>query len=129
MTKAQVLGIVQSVLTAVGGFLVAKGITDSATITTGVGVVLGLVGMIWSFVDKTADVSTTEETLRQAGAFIGGLFIAQGKLSVVQLNTWLGLISALVPVILSFIAKGTPTTPPSSSTGGSTSPTTTTGTK
>lgn len=112
MTQAQVLGIAQSVLTALGGFLVAKGITDSATITTGIGVVSGLVGLIWAFKDKTADVSTTEETIRQVGAFVGGLFIAQGKLSIAQLNTWLGLISALVPVVLSFIAKGTPIVTP-----------------
>lgn len=111
MTQAQVLGIAQSVLTAIGGLLIAKGITDSVTVTTGIGVVSALVGMIWAFKDKTADISSTEETIRQVGAFVGGIFIAQGKFSVEQLNTWLGLVSALVPVVLSFIAKGTPATP------------------
>lgn len=123
MTQAQVLGIVQSVLTAVGGLLVAKGITDSATITTGIGVASALIGMIWAFKDKTADVTSTEETIRQVGAFVGGIFIAQGKFSADQLNTWLGLVSALVPVVLSFIAKGTPTTtvtPPTTTTTTST---------
>lgn len=109
MTKAQVLGLIQSLLSAVGGFLVIKGLPDG-TLTTGVGVVMGLVGLVWSFFDKSATVSSIEEGLRQVGAFVGGIFIAKGKLSVDQLNTWLGLITTLVPLILSFFAKS-PTSP------------------
>lgn len=125
LTQSQVFGIIQSVLSALGGFLVAKGITDNVTVTTGIGVISGLVGMIWAFVDKTADVTTVEETLRQAGSFVGGIFIAKGKLSADELNTWLGLISTLVPVILSFIAK-TPAAPGTTTVTTPTSTTTTT---
>lgn len=111
LSKGQVIGIIQSVATALGGFLVAKGITDNATVTTGVGILVALAGMVWTFIDKTVDVTAVEETLRQAGSFVGGIFIGKGKLSVDELNTWLGLISTLVPVILSFIAKAPATTP------------------
>lgn len=126
MTQSQVLGIIQSVLSAVGGFLVAKGVTDSVTTTTGIGALIGLIGMVWAFVDKTATATSTEEALKQAGSFIGGLFIAQGKLSIDQLNTWLGLLSALVPTVLSIISRGTSATTTTTSSTITTTPTSTT---
>jgi hypothetical protein len=52
LTKEQVLGIVRHVLTFAGGFVVAKGVADEATVATIIGSVCTLVGAIWSIVAK-----------------------------------------------------------------------------
>jgi hypothetical protein len=52
MSKERVLGIIRHTLTFVGGFLVMKGLADEVMVTEVVGSVVGLVGVIWSIVDK-----------------------------------------------------------------------------
>jgi predicted MFS family arabinose efflux permease len=52
MNKDQVEGIVRALGTAIGGFLVGKGIVDAATATSVVGALVILVGAVWSFVSN-----------------------------------------------------------------------------
>lgn len=52
MTKEQVVGVIRHVITFVGGILVVKGILDEAMVQEVLGGVLGLVGTVWSIVDK-----------------------------------------------------------------------------
>lgn len=52
MTKEQVVGVIRHVITFVGGILVVKGILDDAMVQEVLGGVLGLVGTVWSIVDK-----------------------------------------------------------------------------
>lgn len=100
MKKEDILSIIRHILSAVGGFLVIKGI-DSGMIATGSGILLGLISVVWSVVDKTATVSAVEGALRQVATFIGGIFIAKGKLDPTQLDSYLGLLTAIIPFILS----------------------------
>lgn len=48
MTSDQITGILRAILTAIGGYFVAKGLVDQATATAIVGAVLTLVGAAWS---------------------------------------------------------------------------------
>jgi len=50
MTREQILGIVRHTLTFIGGVLVAKGLTNDATITELIGSIMTLVGAVWSVV-------------------------------------------------------------------------------
>jgi hypothetical protein len=52
MTKEQVLGVVRHGLTFIGGILVTKGLIDEGTSTEIIGVVIGLVGTIWSIISN-----------------------------------------------------------------------------
>ena len=52
MTKEQVVGVIRHLITFVGGILVVKGILDEAMVQEVLGGVLGLVGTVWSIVDK-----------------------------------------------------------------------------
>jgi len=52
MTKEQVFGIVRHVITFAGGILVVKGIVDDAMVQEVIGGVLGLLGTVWSIVEK-----------------------------------------------------------------------------
>lgn len=57
LTKEQIFGILRHILTTAGGALVAKGAIDEATLMEGVGAVVTLVGVAWSFwVKKNAAV-------------------------------------------------------------------------
>lgn len=52
MTKEQVVGVIRHVITFVGGILVVKGILEEAMVQEVLGGVLGLLGTVWSIVDK-----------------------------------------------------------------------------
>jgi hypothetical protein len=48
MTADQITGILRAILTAVGGYLVGKGIVDQATATEIIGAVVTIGGALWS---------------------------------------------------------------------------------
>lgn len=52
MSKTKVLGIVRHVLTFAGGFAVAQGYADEATVQQVVAGLAALVGVVWSVLDK-----------------------------------------------------------------------------
>lgn len=53
MNAAQWLGIIRHVLTFAGGFVVAKGWADDATVQTIIGALVTVAGGIWSALDQT----------------------------------------------------------------------------
>lgn len=52
MNKQITLGLIRHVLTAVGGFLIAKGWIGEEILTEVVGAIVTLTGGIWSVIDK-----------------------------------------------------------------------------
>jgi hypothetical protein len=52
MTREIYLGLARHILTALGGFLVARGSVDADTMNTGVGAAITLGGVVWSVIDK-----------------------------------------------------------------------------
>lgn len=52
MNKDQIIGIVRHVLTFGGGFLVAKGVTDAASLNEIIGGLITVIGGIWSILAK-----------------------------------------------------------------------------
>jgi hypothetical protein len=52
MNQDQILGIVRHVLTFGGGYLVAKGIVDEATMLNVVGAAVTIIGAVWSIAQK-----------------------------------------------------------------------------
>lgn len=46
------LGLARHILTALGGYLVARGTLDAATVEAGVGAAVTLGGVAWSILDK-----------------------------------------------------------------------------
>lgn len=66
MDKEYVTGLVRHSLTAVGGFLVARGYTDSGTVEAVIGGAAALVGLVWSMAHKKAIVAAKDQV--QPGA-------------------------------------------------------------
>jgi hypothetical protein len=50
--KDQILGLVRHILTFGGGFVVAKGLVDEATLTEVVGALMTVIGSVWSVASK-----------------------------------------------------------------------------
>ena len=50
----EILGLIRHALTLVGGYVIAKGYTDDATVTTIIGSAVALIGAVWSVVEKRA---------------------------------------------------------------------------
>lgn len=100
MKREDFLSLVRHIMSAAGGFLVIKGI-DNNLILQGSGLVIAIISMIWSFKDKVATIDGVQGVLRQIATFVGGIFIAKGKLSITALDSYLGIISAFIPFILS----------------------------
>ena len=52
MNRDMWLGLIRHLLTAVGGFFVAKGTVDADTMNTAIGAGVTLGGAVWSVIDK-----------------------------------------------------------------------------
>jgi hypothetical protein len=50
--KDQLSGLIRHALTAVGGFIVAKGLVEDSLIQDAIGAIMTLVGIIWSVAAK-----------------------------------------------------------------------------
>lgn len=52
-----VAGIIRHVLTAAGGYLVAKGIIDEGALVEAVGAIVTIAGLVWSIFQKQGKAS------------------------------------------------------------------------
>lgn len=52
MNGEQIAGIVRAVISAVGGYLIGKGIVDAATVTAVAGAAATIAAAVWSVVSK-----------------------------------------------------------------------------
>jgi hypothetical protein len=52
LSREQIEGIIRHTLTAVGGFLITKGILDENLVMDITGAAITLTGIIWSIIDK-----------------------------------------------------------------------------
>lgn len=52
ITKEQILGVIRHALTAVGVYLVSKGIAGEGLVEEGIGAALTLVSIVWSVLSK-----------------------------------------------------------------------------
>jgi hypothetical protein len=50
------LGLVRHILTFVGGYLVTSGVLTEPTLSTGIGAIITLIGVVWSVIDKNKAV-------------------------------------------------------------------------
>jgi len=50
------LGLVRHILTFVGGYFVTSGFLTEVTLSTGIGAIATLIGVVWSVIDKNKAV-------------------------------------------------------------------------
>jgi hypothetical protein len=52
MMSEQIAGFIRHTLTLVGGIAVAKGLMDEQTMLEGIGILMSVIGFVWSFKAK-----------------------------------------------------------------------------
>lgn len=108
-TKIEWQGIIRTLLSAFGAFLVGKNLfghaVDQSYLQEVIGLVMGVISVIWSIVDKSATVEMVQGGLRQAITFIGGLLVGAGTITGQTLDSVLGIITAIGPFIQGYLAR------------------------
>jgi len=109
MQKDAVLSILRAILTMGGSYIVGHnlfGHTVDASIWQEVaGSVIALSAAIWGIADKTANIEGVQSALRSVIISVGGFLTAAGVISGDTLNSILGLITALAPILQSHLSK------------------------
>lgn len=101
--------LLRNILTIVGGFFIGKNFlglpVDSSMIEGGIGVLLAIGGIVWGIKDKTVTIEMLQSTARHILSTIGGVLIAAGKFDPAKLDLWIGLVTALIPIIYGALSK------------------------
>lgn len=106
---ANLSGIIRTVLSLLGAYLLGKniyGIEATAELwQEATGVIMGVIAIIWSIRSKEATIEMLQGTMRQVLTFIGGLFVAKGKISAETLTLVIGLAAAILPPLYGFLSR------------------------
>lgn len=109
MTKDNVFALIRNLLTIAGGYIIGKSFfgtsVDDNTWQGIIGIVIAMVGVVWSILDKTLGIEQLQGAIRHIVSVVGGILIASGKLTAERLDTWLGIITVLVPIIYGLLSK------------------------
>lgn len=109
MTKDTILSILRSVLTLVGSYAIGHAIfgipITTSTWDVVIGSVLTLGSTVWGIIDKSASIEMIQSGLRSVFISIGGVLSAAGVVSGEVVNQILGLITALTPILQSYLSK------------------------
>ena len=98
-------------LAAADGALAAGAAADAAAdaaaaeAAAATGVIMGVIAIIWSIRSKEATIEMLQGTMRQVLTFIGGLFVAKGKISAETLTLVIGLAAAILPPLYGFLSR------------------------
>jgi hypothetical protein len=109
MNKEVLFTLLRALLTLVGTYLIGKplfgGTIDDNVLQVIFGAVMSIAGLAWSVFDKTIGLEMIQAFIRSVGMGIGGILIANGKLSAEKLETYLGAILALSIFLHSWLGK------------------------
>lgn len=103
--KEQILSAIRTLLILAGGYLLGKEIlgvpVDNNWILSAVGIALGLIGVIWSVIDKTLTADKWQSVVRNVIVFGGGILISNGVISGETWQIIIGAVGTIFPWILS----------------------------
>lgn len=110
MNKQQtVLSIVRFILTAVGAYVAGKyflGTPIDDNLWLGIaGSVVSVISIVWGIGDKTATLEMLQSSIRSVIVFFGSLLVGTGVIKDEVLQSLLGIVSVLLPMIYSEISK------------------------
>jgi len=103
--------VLRYVFTLVGGWLIGKNISlfgnplDSNTVEIIGGAILSVISIVWSFIAKEVTEESLGGALRHVVGSIGSILVSAGRLSPEQLTMWLGLVTALAPIVFSWLVR------------------------
>lgn len=109
MNQSNFLSILRYVLTAIGAYLVGKNFLgtplDNDTVQGIIGALVSLSSIIWGIVDKSATVEQVQSGLRSVVSFFGMMLVGANIIKDEILESTLGVISVIVPMIYSQVSR------------------------
>ncbi len=109
MSKDTVLSLLRTLLTVAGSYILAHNlfgpVVNQDGITQAGGAIIALVGAVWGYFDKSTSIEGLQSAVRSVFQIVGGFLVASGKLSGQSLDTILGFITSLGPVLQSYTSR------------------------
>lgn len=109
MNKETVFTLIRTLLTSFGVFLIGKNFLgqtiDQSIWQMLIGIAMSAFSVAWGMYDKTLGLEMLQSFIRSAFVGIGGLLVAKGSLSVEKLESILGIVLALLPLVYSLLSK------------------------
>ena len=109
MNKETIFTIARTLLTSVGVFLIGKNFMGSAIDQSMwqmlVGLAMSAFSVAWGVWDKTLGIEMLQSFIRSAIVGLGGLLVAKGSLSPEKLESILGIVLAVLPLVYSIISR------------------------
>ena len=109
MNKETVFTLIRTLLTSVGVFLIGKNFLgapiDQSVWQMLVGIIMSATSVIWGVMDKTIGLEMLQSFIRSAIVGLGGLLVAKGSLSPEKLESILGIVLAILPLLYSILSR------------------------
>src|SRR5688500_4512749 len=103
--------VIRYVITLVGAWLIGKNVSlfgqplDTSTVEILGGIVLTIAATVWSWLAKELTMESFEGAIRHIVVTGGAILVTAGRMSAESLTMWIGLVSAIAPIIGSYIFK------------------------
>jgi hypothetical protein len=109
MNKETLMSLLRTFLTSFGIFLLGKNlfgsVIDQSIWQMVVGVTMAGVSVVWGIFDKTVGIEMLQSFLRSAIIGFGGLLVARGSLSPEKLESILGIVMSILPLLYSILSR------------------------
>jgi hypothetical protein len=109
MNKQTVFTLVRTLLTSVGVFLIGKNFMgspiDQSVWQMLVGIIMAGVSVVWGIMDKTIGLEMLQSFIRSVIVGLGGLLVAKGSMTPEKLESILGIVLAVLPLIYSILSR------------------------
>jgi hypothetical protein len=109
MNKETLMSLLRTFLTSFGVFLLGKNLfgaaIDQSVWQMVVGVVMAGISVVWGIFDKTVGIEMLQSFLRSAIIGFGGLLVARGSLSPEKLESILGIVMSILPLLYSMLSR------------------------
>jgi hypothetical protein len=109
MNKETVFTLIRTLLTSVGVFLIGKNFLgspiDQSVWQMLVGVIMAGVSVVWGILDKTVGLEMLQSFIRSAIVGLGGLLVAKGSMTPEKLESILGIVLAVLPLVYSILSR------------------------
>ena len=109
MNKETLMSLLRTFLTSFGIFLLGKNlfgsVIDQSIWQMVVGVTMAGVSVVWGIFDKTVGIEMLQSFLRSAIIGFGGLLVARGSLSPEKLESILGIVMSILPLLYSMLSR------------------------
>jgi hypothetical protein len=109
MNKETVFTLIRTLLTSVGVFLIGKNFLgspiDQSVWQMLVGVIMAGVSVVWGIMDKTIGLEMLQSFIRSAIVGLGGLLVAKGSMTPEKLESILGIVLAVLPLVYSILSR------------------------